>query len=207
MFSLVVATMAVSLSASEAWAKREPKIKTVPKIEMAGDEKKDEKVKKTGIVITTTSGEWDKVADEAGQIYVSRGYKGVVPGVRDESVVPAKKHDPEVPPAERPVLSWIGFQPFATYSRVFLQLTGDFKFTVTKPKPERIEVRIPGTDISTPNDVRHLDTRQFPTTVKNIVISRIGEEGADAVVSIYLKKPVGYLYRQEGEYIFVDIGL
>jgi len=180
---------------------------TPPKIEVVGD-KKDDESQRTGVVITATSGEWDKVADEAGQIYLSRGYKGVVPGVRDSSAVPAKAVGAEEGRLDKPVLEWVGFQPFSTYSRVFLQLKGDFRFNVTKPKPDRIELRLPNTVLSTENDLRFLNTREFPTAVDRVMIDWIEKSGTGyAVVTIYLKKPVGYLYRQEGDYIFVDIGL
>lgn len=182
--------------------------KPAPKIQMAGDHKEEKKVQRKGIVITSTSGEWDKVADEAGQIYVSRGYQGVVPGVRDSSAVPSKTIKPGEPRSVRPVLEWVGFQPFSTYSRVFLQLRGDFRFTVTKPKPERIVIKLAGTDISSTNDQRFLNTREFPTTIDRITIEQSGiEVDSHTVVSIFLKKPVGYLYRQEGDYIFIDVGL
>lgn len=173
-----------------------------PRIEMSGEAKQEEPLKAGTIIMR--SGEWDRVADEAGQVYLSRGYKGVVPGVRDEPAVPSKVKGPASQTTEPPILQWVGFQPFATYSRVFLQLTGQFSFTVSKPRPDVIEVTLPGTRIATPNDERHLVTREFPTTVDRI---QIEEQDKATVVRIVLKAPAAYLYRQDGRYLFVDISL
>ncbi|NOZ02741.1 MAG: hypothetical protein GXP54_12755 [Deltaproteobacteria bacterium] len=191
-----------------AWSQVRDERKVAPRIQMMGEKKEENAKKRTGIVITSNSSEWDKVADEAGQIYVSRGYKGVVPGVRDTSAVSVKNAKPDQAQPTRPVLEWVGFQPFATYSRVFLQLKGPIRFNVTKPKPDRIVLKLPGTDISTANDQRFLNTSEFPTAVNRVTIQQTGEgEARQTIVSIFLKKPVGYLYRHEGDYIFVDVGL
>lgn len=159
---------------------------------------------KTGVVVLAPSEDGFQVADEGGQIYTSRGYRGVVPGVRDQSDVPAKRPENEAFAATRAIVEWIGFQPFPTYSRVFIQLSGRFTFAVSRPNPDRIEVRIPGADVSTPNDARRLITRDFPTAVEQIDLSTDPSDGA-IIVTINLKRAVGYLYRQEGRYVFVDI--
>lgn len=157
---------------------------------------------KGGDVGTAPGRELEKYADEAGQIYVTRGYKGVVPGVRDEPAVPSKLKTKEV---DTVVVQWVGFQPFTTYSRVFIQVEGRYAFTVTKPKPLEIEVRIPDAVVSSSNDLRHLVTRAFPTAVDRVLIEA-PHEGLDAVVvRIVLKRPVAYLYRSEGKYIFIDL--
>lgn len=173
-----------------------------PRIEMSGEAKQEEPLKAGTIIMR--SGEWDRVADEAGQVYLSRGYKGVVPGVRDEPAVPSKVKVAASQTTDPPILQWVGFQPFATYSRVFLQLTGQFTFSVLKPRPNVIEVTLPGTRVATPNDERHLVTREFPTTVDRILIE---EKDKATVIRIVLKAPAAYLYRQEGQYLFVDISL
>ena len=177
-----------------------------PRIEVSGESKKEaETAPKAGTIILKSSGEWDRVADEAGQLYLSRGYKGVVPGVRDEPAVPSKARKAAAGSApQAPVLNWVGFQPFATYSRVFLQVAGTFSFTVTKPRSDLIEVLLPGARAATPNDQRHLVTREFPTVVDRVLIE---ERDGSTVVRIVLKGPAGYLYRQEGAYLFVDVSL
>lgn len=174
-----------------------------PRIEISGEKQaQGEEPPKAGSIIVKGGGEWDRVADEAGQVYVSRGYKGVVPGVRDEPAVPSKVKGSEPRPA--PTVEWVGFQPFATYSRIFLQIRGTFSYTVTKPDPRVIEVTLPGARIATPNDERHLVTREFPTAVDRILIE---DRDGLCVVRIVLKAPTGYLYRQEGPYLFVDVSM
>jgi hypothetical protein len=164
----------------------------------------DAKKSKTGVVVLAPVEDGFQVADEGGQIYTARGYRGVVPGVRDQSDVAAKRPENEAFAATRAIVEWVGFQPFPTYSRVFIQVSGRFAFAVTRPRPDRIEVRIPGADMSTPNDSRRLVTRDFPTSVDLVEISEDATDGA-IVVTISLKRPVGYLYRQEGRYVFIDI--
>jgi hypothetical protein len=142
------------------------------------------------------------IADEGGNIYVERGYKGIVPGLRDKPLVESKAK--QAGGDGGPVLEWVGFQPFEQYSRVFLKVSGKFTFTVAKPKPDKIVVTIPSCKVQTPNDERFLITRAFPTQVDSI-FTHPSEEGT--TVEIVLKKNTTYLYKQEGEYVFIDISL
>jgi hypothetical protein len=193
--SIVVTLVTASVLAQE----------TAPRVDPADGEKKVAPPPKAGAIITQVSSDQEKVADEAGQIYVTRGYKGVVPGVRDESAVPAKMGTKDdTGPA---MVEWVGFQPFTTYSRVFIQVSGKYSFSVTKPKGGRIEVRLPNAGVSTSTDLWELVTRWFPTAVDRITVTPPAGKETATVVSIYLKKAVGYLYRQEGKYLFVDVEL
>jgi hypothetical protein len=160
----------------------------------------------TGVVMAPPPPGQEKIADEGGQIYVNRGYKGVVPGVRDTAAMPSKADGAKDAPASgRPAVEWVGFQPFATYSRVFIQVAGKYTFTVNKVKPDRIEVRLPGADVASFNDMRQLVTREFPTAIDTIKVEA-AQGGTDAVVvTISLKQPVGYLYRTDDKYLFVDV--
>ena len=143
------------------------------------------------------------LVDEQGKVYVKRHYKGVVPGIKDVSDVPSKQHPAKV---DHPVVEWVGFQPFKDYSRVFVQVLGKFVFTVTKADKQKIEITIPRATVDTPNDARELVTFKFPTQVNMIKTSVIQDDsGSSVVVRILLKKDVGYLFRQEGKYIFVDV--
>jgi len=142
------------------------------------------------------------IADEAGKIYIERGYKGIVPGLRDKPLVESKAK--QLKGDGQPVLEWVGFQPFEQYSRVFLKVSGRFTFTVSKPSANKIVVTIPSCKVQTPNDERFLITRAFPTQVDSIFTHQ-SEEGT--TVEIFLKRNTTYLYKQEGEYVFVDISL
>jgi hypothetical protein len=172
-------------------------------------EKKGERARtgdtRTGVIVTAPSSTTEMTADEAGSIYTNRGYKGVVPGIRDRSDVPSKQPEAQALAAMRASVDWVGFQPFPTYSRVFVQISGAYSFTVTRPAPDQIEVRIPGADISTTNDLHELVTRNFPTMIDRIVISTTSEDYGTVLVTVHLKAPSGYLYRQEGQYIFIDV--
>jgi hypothetical protein len=150
----------------------------------------------------TTEETKPNIADEGGKIYVERGYKGIVPGLQDKPKVESKAK--QAGGDGGPVLEWVGFQPFEQYSRVFLKVSGKFTFTVAKPNPNKIVVSIPSCKVQTPNDERFLITKAFPSQVDSI-FTRQSQDGT--TVEIYLKKNTTYLYKQEGEYIFVDISL
>lgn len=179
---------------------------TPPAIQ-AGPEERGDPEPRTGVIVTVPPESYDRVADEAGEIYTTRGYKGVVPGIRDQSAVPAKSPETQVPSDSRAIVDWVGFQPFPTYSRVFIQVSGAFTFAVTRPAQDRIEVRIPAADVSTSNDLHELVTRNFPTAVDRVVVGTSQKDEGAVIVTVFLKAPVGYLYRQDGGYIFIDVEL
>ena len=143
------------------------------------------------------------VVDEQGKLYIKRHYKGVVPGIKDVSDVPSKKNPPKT---NHPVVEWVGFQPFKDYSRVFVQINGQFSFTVTKTDKQTIQILIPNATVATRNDARELVTFKFPSQVNMIkTIVKSDNSGRTVLIRIFLKKDVGYLFRQDGKYIFVDV--
>lgn len=169
------------------------------------DEVPNSESAKTGVVMLAPNEGQPFMADEAGEIYSKRDYKGVVPGIRDQSGIPSKTPEAEALSATDAVVDWIGFQPFPTYSRVFIQVSGRFSFAVTRPVQNRIVVSIPGARISTSNDLHNLVTRWFPTVVDQVSVRQVEGDEPGVMVDIDLKKSAGYLYRQEGRYIFVDV--
>lgn len=141
--------------------------------------------------------------DENGRIHTKQHYKGVVPGINDVPAVPSKMKHKKI---TRPLVEWVGFQAFKDYSRVFVQVLGNFTFTVTKTDKLKIDITIPNAKVDTPNDARELVTFKFPTKVNMIKTSEVNtDSGTSVVIHIMLKKDVGYLFRQEGKYIFVDV--
>jgi len=162
---------------------------------------------KSGVIVTVPPEAQDRVADEAGEIYTTRGYKGVVPGIRDQSDVPSKKTEGTQATDARAIVEWVGFQPFTTYSRVFVQVSGAYTFAVTRPAQDRIEVRVHAADVSSVNDMHELLTRNFPTAVDKVTVETSPDDGGSVVITVFLKASVGYLYRQDGAYIFVDVEL
>lgn len=175
--------------------------------EISGGAAQEPAPSRSGQIVVVPPESYQRVADEAGEIYTSRGYKGVVPGIRDESDVASKNLDTPASPDARPVVEWVGFQPFPTYSRVFIQVTGDFTFAATRPDADRIEVRVFGADVSTTNDLHELITRNFPTAVDRVTVSTSTADAGSVIINVYLKAPVGYLYRQDGGYVFIDVEL
>jgi CYTH domain-containing protein len=141
--------------------------------------------------------------DEEGKIYRDRQYRGVVPGIKNIPDIELKKAKPS-----KDTIMWIGFQPFKLFSRVFVQLYGKPAFLIKKDGEKKIAVEFPETDINLTNDAREIITSEFSTSVEKITvkIKKVKKE-SKAVVTIFLKKPSGYLYKQDGEYIFVDIEL
>ena len=185
----------LALMCSTAFAQKEqPAIVTEAGEEIGNSAKK-------GVVKKELGSTWQRFADDAQEIYVVRNYKGVVPNVRDEPKIGGKFGQPgEGTP---PVVQWVGFQPFRTYSRVFVRVGGNFEFSVTKERSDLIVVSIDNARVETPNDARFLVTEAFPTFVRKVTVDE--EEGQGVRVSVYLKKPVGFLYRREGSYIFLDV--
>jgi len=164
----------------------------------------------TGVVILEPGEGETFTVDQDGKIYQRRGYRGVVPGVRDTADFPETAPAPVDVDAEVPVVvKWVGFQPYETYSRVFIQVTGEFEFSVTRSDPTTVEVALPGAIPGSENDLNGLITRWFPTNVDRIEVRQMprtdpADQGGLTVI-IHLKKATGYLYRQEGNYVFVDV--
>lgn len=153
--------------------------------------------------IRTNKGASTGMVDENGNVYVKHHYKGVIPGIKDVADIPSKQHPGKI---DHPRVEWVGFQAFKDYSRVFVQVLGQFTFTVTKTGKHKIEITIPGATVDTPNDARELVTFKFPTKVNLIKTSEVKtDSGSSVVIDIMLAKDVGYLFRQEGKYIFVDV--
>jgi len=143
------------------------------------------------------------MVDKNGKAYTKDHYKGVTPGIKDVADVPSKKKHGKI---DNPRVEWVGFQAFRDYSRVFVQVLGTFTFTVTKTDQHKIEITIPSANIDTPNDARELVTFKFPTKVNLIKTREVKtDSGSSVVIDILLSKNVGYLFRQEGKYIFVDV--
>lgn len=193
-FWVILAVLATPV----AWAQ------PAPPVEQGGGKPRGPEEGRTGIIITAPSNAQEKTVDEGGKIYTERGYKGVVPNLRDASAVPAKDPSKQATAAAgKAVVDWVGFQPFPTYSRVFIQVSGKYTFSVIRPSPTIIEIRFGDALVSTENDLNELVTRAFPTQVDKVV-TRTTDDGA-VVVDVHLKKPAGYLYRQDGKYVYVDV--
>lgn len=143
------------------------------------------------------------VVDEDGEIYERRHYGGIIPEVRDRFVAGLKAGKPG---GKAPAIIWVGFQQRSLFSRVFIQTDRVTAYTIHKPDPLHIQVDFPGASVPVDNDKRRLDTSRFESSVQEVVARVIkGKGGRTARVIITLDSPTGYLYKQEGNYVFIDI--
>ncbi len=134
--------------------------------------------------------------DERGRIYRELRYHGIIPTIRDHF----GKRPRTIKGAGK--ITWVGFQQKRFYSRVFIQMDKLSRFTLHKPNPRRIVVTFERARIPRKNTLRPVITSQFNSSVQQI---RARRRGAKAEVVITLRKPVGYLYKQQGNYVYIDV--
>ncbi|MBM4387231.1 MAG: hypothetical protein FJ088_05795 [Deltaproteobacteria bacterium] len=168
-------------------------------------EKKEGTEVKGAIIIPEkgTEKELVKIVDDSGTIYLERGYKGIVPGIRNDSAIKEKEEF-----RKENSIEWIGFQPMKTFSRVFIKINGSPKYVIHKENPSLIIIEFTDAVIPMSNEKRDIITSAFPTSVEKITVKETEEKKEKKILfNIYLKKPAGYLYREEGGYLFVDVEL
>ena len=135
--------------------------------------------------------------DELGRIYREMRYHGIIPSIRDHF---GKKHTKAHKGMTR--VTWVGFQQKRFYSRVFVQTSKLSRFTLHKPDPRHIVLTFERARIPRSNTRRPVITREFSSAVEQIQARR---RGGSAQVVITLRKPAGYLYKQQGNYVFIDV--
>ncbi len=143
----------------------------------------------------------ETVVDDAGRIYGERQYSGVVPTLRDSL---RDKKTAKVHHRGALQLTWIGFQQKALFSRIFLQADRMPTYSIFKPDPLHIIVELPGARLRTAQEGRAVPTHEFNSKVDHVA-ARVLPKGAGVQVIITLKEPVGYLYKQDGNYVYVDV--
>jgi len=142
----------------------------------------------------------ETVVDEAGAIYARRHYGGVIPNVRDSL---RDKKTSKVHKRGLLEITWIGFQQKALFSRIFVQTDRLPTYTIFKPDPLHIVVEFPTAKLRTIQEDRIILTHEFNTKVDRIDAKPLKGHGIHVVIT--LKEPMGYLYRQEGDYVFIDV--
>jgi hypothetical protein len=128
-------------------------------------------------------------------------YTGITPGYQD-SLPHIRRAQQSAGPN---TLAWIGFQPFESHTRVFLQTSRAAGHTVQlSPDGRTLLVRLPATRITLSNFVRDIDATFFHRPVQHIRARRVG----DAVeVRIELARAVRYETTSEGTsptYLYLD---
>ncbi len=137
--------------------------------------------------------------DERGKIYRELRYHGIIPRIRD--YLGNKKPKPATK-RTRTQVTWVGFQQKQFYSRVFIQTNKLTRFSLHKPDARHIVVTFTGAKIKRRNNVRPIVTSQFTSSIEQI---RAVRRGRSVQVIITLSKPAGYLYKQQGNYVYIDV--
>ena len=192
--------VAVGVCLATAVAKAAPPIEEgldAPEISFGADGVLDEKP----IFIEGTAG--NQSVDDEGKISEERQYGGIVPTRRDRFEAGPKAG---VPTSKTPNITWVGFQQRTLFSRVFLQTDQETTFRVYKPDPLRIFIEMDGAVLQTRNDQRELVTAVFDSAVDHIASRQIATKSFKGTrIILTLDRPAGYLYKQEGDYVFIDI--
>ena len=134
--------------------------------------------------------------DEEGKIYQELRYHGIIPSIRDTF-----RPNRSTPP-RRSDVTWVGFQQKQFYSRIFIQVSRLGRFTLHKPDPRHIVVQIEGARVPRRNTRRPILTHAFSSSVQQVQ-ARPRRRGAEIIIT--LSKPAGYLYKQQGNYVFIDV--
>ena len=145
----------------------------------------------------------EMVVDDEGRIYRERQYGGVVPSFRD---LQRDKKTAKVHKRKAMRITWLGFQQKALFSRIFIQADRMPTYNVFKPDPLHIVVELPGAKLRTAQEGRQILTHEFNSKVDHVAARVMkGKEGKGVQVVITLKEPVGFLYKQDGNYVYVDV--
>ncbi|TXC78084.1 hypothetical protein FRC91_04970 [Bradymonadales bacterium TMQ1] len=130
-------------------------------------------------------------------------YRGVIPGTRDElpHLSDARREGAR---ADRPnQLTWVGFQPEASRTRVFFQSPRPMRYRVNRGVGESpsLVLVFEHAEISTRNFSRFIDASYFGRAVTRIDAREVG---GDVEVTILLREQVEPQVNAQGEYLYVD---
>jgi hypothetical protein len=145
----------------------------------------------------------NQAVDDEGRIYDERQYGGIVPDRRDRFEAGPKAG---VPQDKTPRITWVGFQQRILFSRIFIQTDQSTGYRVYKPDPLHIYIELDGAELQTRNDQRELVTVVFDSPVDRVQSREIKSKSFKGTrILVTLDRPAGYLYKQEGDYVFIDI--
>jgi len=142
--------------------------------------------------------------DLKGKIYKRRRYQGVIPKLNDEPRFEERAHAMIQRQGETPRVTWIGFQQLAAASRIFIKTDRVVVYTLYKPDRKTIVVEFPKAMVPLKNNARQLLTRNFRSNIEKVSI-RENRRKKTVKVVIELNTPVGYIYRQDGTYVYIDV--
>lgn len=150
-----------------------------------------------GYEVVGTDEKVELIVDKEGQIYVDRNYQGIVPGLRN-TFDPARF----ARLANRDYVLWVGFQPMASITRIFWQLTDPApRFEVTRVDDRTLEVFFPGGKIRKKNNRRYVWTNKFNGPIEYIRGKKVR---GGSKYTIKLKGSSNHLYRFEAPFLYLD---
>jgi hypothetical protein len=135
--------------------------------------------------------------DDDNQLYSNRPYQGIIPRLRDElEVLRAPKEGGNV-------IMWVGYQHRKLFSRVFVQTSHMPVFTVQQRTPTHLVITFDKASFRDSNARREIFTGDFNTRVTRVVPQLVGKDKAE--VHVYLRDAGSFLYRQEQNYLYLDV--
>lgn len=125
-------------------------------------------------------------------------YRGIIPGKRDD--LPHIDH--KKPSAKKNVISWIGFLPEKTRTRVFLQVNDGLDYSErTSDDGSQIILTFENTKVENYNLMRFIDASHFDRSVKRIDASR---KGKTVTVTITVTPGSSPNISRKNNYIYLD---
>ena len=207
-FLFIVAAFSLSVVSTSASAQEDnpnalPKSVTTVKPGTVGMDPPDSYEKLPDGLRLSDGDRLEVYVDVEGHIYQRRTYQGVVPRMNDKAAF-SDQVKKRVQAQSGTKIMWIGFQQMLAASRVFIQTDRVVKYSLYKPNPKTIIVEFPRAQVPLKNNQRELMTGNFNTPVEMVRIVENKKTRQTRIV-INLKRPVGYIYRQDGPYVYVDI--
>ena len=133
--------------------------------------------------------------------YGSEIYRGVTPNEVDS--LPHISGSQTRGEAGENTLTWVGFQPFEEFTRVFLQTGRPAQYQVREsPDGLTITVRLRDTRVDFSNFHRWIDASYFGRPV-NMIDTNRAEDGITEV-TIDLSRYADYALSSDGDYLFLD---
>ncbi|RAL23653.1 hypothetical protein DL240_05700 [Lujinxingia litoralis] len=131
-------------------------------------------------------------------------YRGVIPGTRDEMAHLADARRAGAQTGSPNQLTWIGFLPEASRTRVFFQSPRPMRYQVQRGAGEQPQVVLTfeNAEIPTRNFSRFIDASFFKRAVTRIDARELSGGGVE--VTIDLREEVNPQVSTDGEYLYLD---
>jgi len=130
-------------------------------------------------------------------------YRGIIPGEREAVDHLAEEREQGESPTEPNRLTWIGFQPNDDNTRVFVQMSRQADYSVSRRDDgKRIVVTLENAKVTTGNFRRRIDTRYFDRAVQRIETKVVGDRTIELHISLGTSKPPSV--EAKDDYLYVD---